>query len=88
MKTCILSPLFTCILIFLYSFSHPYEFELERFTPSHAQLERTKPQKFKPLEETPLVMVDHADQLPDLLQDLANYSEIAVDLEVSGLQEQ
>lgn len=83
-----LSPLFTCFIVVLYSFSHPYEFELEHFTPSNTQLEHTEPHVYKPLEETPLIMVDHADQLPDLLQDLASYSEIAVDLEVSRTQEQ
>ncbi|PNF29147.1 hypothetical protein B7P43_G12605 [Cryptotermes secundus] len=36
---------------------------------------------YKQLEETPLVMVEQADQLPGLLQDLSSYSEIAVDLE-------
>ncbi|PNF41922.1 hypothetical protein B7P43_G15291 [Cryptotermes secundus] len=63
------------------SFSHPYEFELERFTPSAKQLERMKPHMYNLLEETPLVMVEHADQLPGLLQDLSSYSEITVDLE-------
>ncbi|PNF22510.1 hypothetical protein B7P43_G14375 [Cryptotermes secundus] len=62
------------------SFSHPYEFELERFTSSAKQLERVKPRMYKLLEETPLVMVEYADQLPGLLQDLSSYSEIAVDL--------
>lgn len=70
-----------------YSFSHPYEFELERFTPSAKQLERVKPRMYKVLEETPLVMVEHAEQLPGLLQDLSNYSEIAVDLEVRHSQQ-
>jgi exosome complex exonuclease RRP6 len=66
-----------------YSFSHPYEFELERFTPPATQLEHAEPRMYNPLQETPLVMVEHADQLPSLLQDLASYSEIAVDMEVS-----
>lgn len=74
-----------CIIV-PYSFSHPYEYELERFMPSATQLEYIKPRMYKPLEETPLIMVEHADQLPGLLEDLASYSEIAVDLEVSRAQ--
>jgi exosome complex exonuclease RRP6 len=84
-----LFPLFTSLfIVILYSFSHPYEFELERFTPSGPQLERKEPHMYKSLEETPLIMVEHADHLSDLLQDLASYSEIAVDLEVSQPREQ
>jgi exosome complex exonuclease RRP6 len=84
-----LSPLLTSLfIVVIYSFSHPYEFELEHFTPSDPQLEHREPHMYKPLEETSLIMVNHADQLPDLLKDLANYSEIAVDLEVSRSQEQ
>jgi hypothetical protein len=46
-----------------------------------------KPHRYKLLEGTPLVMVEHADQLPGLLQDLSSYSEIAVDLEVRSSQQ-
>jgi exosome complex exonuclease RRP6 len=67
-----------------YSFSHPYEFELEHFTPPARQMECVEPRMYNSLEETPLVMVGHADQLPGLLQELASYSEIAVDVEVSS----
>jgi len=73
-----------CLCVFLLcSFSHPYEFELEHFTPPAKQMERVEPRMYNPFEETPLVMVEHEDQLPGLLQDLASCSEIAVDLEVS-----
>lgn len=46
-------------------------------------MECVEPRMCNPLEETPLVMVEHEDQLPGLLQDLASCSEIAVDVEVS-----
>jgi len=70
-------------MLLLCSFSHPYEFELEHFNPPAKQMERVEPRMYNPLEETPLVLVDHEDQLPGLLQDLASCSEIAVDVEVS-----
>jgi len=75
---------YLCMLL-LCSFSHPYEFELEHFTPPATQLERVEPRiyTYHLLEETPLVMVEREDQLPGLLQDLNSCSEIAVDVEVS-----
>jgi exosome complex exonuclease RRP6 len=70
-------------MLLLCSFSHPYEFELERFTPPAKQMDRVEPRMYNPLEETPLVMVEHEGQLPLLRRDLTRCSEIAVDLEVS-----
>jgi len=81
MCVCTMS-VYLCMLL-LCSFSHPYEFELEHFTPPAKQMDRVEPRMYNPLEETPLVMVEREDQLPGLLQDLASCSEIAVDLEVS-----
>jgi len=63
------------------SFSHPYEFELEHFTQPAKQMERVEPRMYNPFEETSFIMVEHEDQLPGLLQDLASCSEIAVDVE-------
>ncbi|XP_069699387.1 exosome complex component 10 homolog [Periplaneta americana] len=63
------------------SYSHPYEYELMRFSPPADRLKEVKPRMYSAVEDTPLVMVDMPDQLPGLLQDLAKYSEIAIDLE-------
>lgn len=68
-------------LIIFCRYSHPYEFELERFSPSSEQLKELAPVEPKPVEDTPLVEVSTEEQLNDLLRDLQNYSEIAVDLE-------
>lgn len=64
-------------------YSHPYEFELERFTVADKFLE-TKPNlgRFAGVESTTLVMVETEESLQLLLKDLAQQSEIAVDLEV------
>lgn len=70
-------------MLLLCSFSHPYEFELEHFNPPATQMEHVEPRMYNPLEETPLVMVEHEGQLPGLLEDLTTCSEIAVDVEVS-----
>lgn len=62
-------------------FSHPYEFELDRFEPSAEHLEVSEPINPKPLSETPLVEVTTEEALNSLLNELYNYKEIAIDLE-------
>lgn len=69
------------MLIFFCRFSHPYEFELERFNPLPEQLREIVPIKPKPIEDTPLIEVVTEEQLESLLNDLQNYTEFAVDLE-------
>lgn len=65
-----------------FRFSHPYEFELEKFEPS---LERLKVSESilepKSITETPLIEVTNEEELKNLLDDLYNCSEIAIDLE-------
>lgn len=64
-------------------FSHPYEFELERFTPDPSLLLVNMPATdFKTVEETPLIFIDNEASFKSLLKDLAAYSVIGVDLEV------
>jgi exosome complex exonuclease RRP6 len=64
-------------------FSHPYEFELERFTPHPSLLLVNIPAlNFKTVDETPLVFVDKETSFNSLLSDLKNHSVIGVDLEV------
>lgn len=66
---------------FLNRFSHPYEFELDKFEPDPELLKVTEPVAPKPLSETPLVQVTTEEELNNLLNELYNYSEIAIDLE-------
>ncbi|GLV41632.1 Rrp6 [Carabus blaptoides fortunei] len=62
-------------------FSHPYEFELDRFEPSAEQLTYMPVVKPKPLAETPLREVTTVEELDAMVEDLRKYQEIAVDLE-------
>ncbi|KAJ9594200.1 hypothetical protein L9F63_014360 [Diploptera punctata] len=66
------------------SFSHPYEYELNRFKPSAEHLKRRNPRLPAPVDNTPLIIVEREEQLAPMLQDLAKYPEIAVDLEHHG----
>ena len=64
-------------------FSHPYELELECFTPDQkfmAIQETVAP--FQKVQETPLVMVETEEDLKSLLADLSKQTVISVDLEV------
>jgi len=65
-----------------YSFCHPYQYELERFTPPEHQLTRADPIEPREISETPLIMVDRSEQINDLVEDLRQQSIIGVDLEV------
>ncbi|XP_046669774.1 exosome component 10 [Homalodisca vitripennis] len=64
-------------------YSHPYEFEIERFQDKidSFDLDPKKPTPPKPIEETPLLTITQEDQLMDMLKDLHSQKEIAVDLE-------
>ena len=64
-------------------FSHPYEFELERFQPADWALEPcTEPLAPPPAEQTPVTMVSTVPALQQLVSDLSKCREVAVDLEV------
>ncbi|KAJ8938385.1 hypothetical protein NQ314_011518 [Rhamnusium bicolor] len=62
-------------------FSHPYEYELERFTPVPAQLKRERPVIPIEIKDTPLVEINQPEQLDKLIETLRECKEIAVDLE-------
>ncbi|XP_075917283.1 exosome complex component 10-like isoform X3 [Petromyzon marinus] len=62
-------------------FAHPYQFELESFTPSEELLQEPEPQKFRPLEETPLTLVTSLEELAQVNEKLLQCKEFAVDLE-------
>lgn len=70
------------ILLFPCSYSHPYEYELQHWSPDPSQLTPVRPVPPKPLNETPLTMVTTEEQLADVVQKLKNCTEFAVDLEV------
>uniref|UniRef100_A0A182STN4 Exosome complex component 10 homolog n=1 Tax=Anopheles maculatus TaxID=74869 RepID=A0A182STN4_9DIPT len=63
------------------SYLHPYEFELDRFKPAKGAFQRVTPEEPLLLEETPLLFIDKASQLTELMRDLISASEIAIDLE-------
>ncbi|XP_033210352.1 exosome component 10 isoform X2 [Belonocnema kinseyi] len=62
-------------------FCHPYEYELNMFQVSNKQLEKHLPIEYKPLEETPLIMIEKEADIGILLNDLFSCDEIAIDLE-------
>ncbi|CAH1133564.1 unnamed protein product [Ceutorhynchus assimilis] len=62
-------------------FCHPYEYELDRFTPSDNFLNKTKIIKPKLLKDTPLIEISTPEKLPGLVEDLMKFKTIAVDLE-------
>lgn len=62
-------------------FSHPYEFELDKFEAPENQLKRCDPVIHKPLEDTSLIVIEKPEDLKIMLDDLQKYNEIAVDLE-------
>lgn len=76
------SSVYVLCVIFIFSFSHPYEFELDRFTPPEEQLKSSDPTENKSLDEVPLIMIEKQEQIAPLLEDLLKYKTIAVDLEV------
>lgn len=63
------------------SYLHPYEFELDRFTPQKRQLEIGEVNKPRPIDETPLEFIDTTDKLKALIEELSKEKEIAVDVE-------
>lgn len=62
-------------------FCHPYEYELDRFEPLPDQLIKDEPVKPLPISETPLVEVTEPHQVDELVEELRNCKEFAVDLE-------
>ena len=62
-------------------FSHPYETELDKFEPRERELVKAEPIPYKSLDDTPLIVIEKAEDLKILLEDLKQYNEIAIDLE-------
>lgn len=64
------------------SYGHPYEWEIDHFQPSEAQLEEPTEKRWPPpLDETPFTLVETVEQLQEMCAALSQEVEIAVDLE-------
>ncbi|KFO77266.1 Exosome component 10, partial [Cuculus canorus] len=62
-------------------FAHPYQYELEHFSPPDGVLKKPEPQMYRPIKETPCHFVTTLDQLVELNEKLMNCKEFALDLE-------
>nr|XP_020024188.1 exosome component 10 isoform X2 [Castor canadensis] len=62
-------------------FAHPYQYELDHFTPPDSVLQKPQPQLYRPVEETPCHFVSSLDELVELNEKLLSCKEFAVDLE-------
>lgn len=62
-------------------YCHPYEVEIEKFEPSNDVLITKDPIKPPPLEETKFLFIEDEEKLKKMVQQLANCTEIAIDLE-------
>ncbi|XP_053136835.1 exosome component 10 isoform X2 [Hemicordylus capensis] len=62
-------------------FAHPYQYELEHFSPLAELLEKPQVQMYRPLAETPCHFVSTLDELVELNEKLVACKEFALDLE-------
>uniref|UniRef100_A0A8C9JRS2 Exosome complex component 10 n=1 Tax=Panthera tigris altaica TaxID=74533 RepID=A0A8C9JRS2_PANTA len=62
-------------------FAHPYQYELDHFTPPDSVLQKPEPQLYRPVGETPCHFVSSLDELVELNEKLLACQEFAVDLE-------
>ncbi|NXD79700.1 EXOSX protein, partial [Halcyon senegalensis] len=62
-------------------FAHPYQYELEHFSPPDGVLQKPELQMYRPVEETPCHFITTLDELVELNEKLMNCKEFALDLE-------
>ncbi|NXA28478.1 EXOSX protein, partial [Ibidorhyncha struthersii] len=62
-------------------FAHPYQYELEHFSPPDGVLKKPEPQMYRPIKETPCHFITTLDELIELNEKLMNCKEFALDLE-------
>ncbi|XP_075028573.1 exosome complex component 10 isoform X3 [Calonectris borealis] len=62
-------------------FAHPYQYELEHFSPPDGVLNKPEPQMYRPIKETPCHFITTLDELVELNEKLMNCKEFALDLE-------
>nr|XP_013795480.1 PREDICTED: exosome component 10 isoform X3 [Apteryx mantelli mantelli] len=62
-------------------FAHPYQYELEHFSPPDGVLKKPELQMYRPIKETPCHFISTLDELVELNEKLMNCKEFALDLE-------
>uniref|UniRef100_A0A8C0V2E9 Exosome complex component 10 n=1 Tax=Cyanistes caeruleus TaxID=156563 RepID=A0A8C0V2E9_CYACU len=62
-------------------FAHPYQYELEHFSPPDGVLKKPELQMYRPIEETPCHFITTLDELVELNEKLMTCKEFALDLE-------
>ncbi|NXI51201.1 EXOSX protein, partial [Chloroceryle aenea] len=62
-------------------FAHPYQYELEHFSPPDGVLQKPELQMYRPMEETPCHFITTLDELVELNEKLMHCKEFALDLE-------
>uniref|UniRef100_A0A8C9G7W8 Exosome complex component 10 n=1 Tax=Pavo cristatus TaxID=9049 RepID=A0A8C9G7W8_PAVCR len=62
-------------------FAHPYQYELEHFSPPDGVLKKPEPQMYRPIKETPCHFITTLDELVELNEKLMKCKEFALDLE-------
>ncbi|KAM9521449.1 exosome complex component 10 [Guaruba guarouba] len=62
-------------------FAHPYQYELEQFSPPDGVLQKPEPQMYRPIKETPCHFITTLDELVELNEKLTNCKDFALDLE-------
>ncbi|NXD29298.1 EXOSX protein, partial [Spelaeornis formosus] len=62
-------------------FAHPYQYELEHFSPPDGVLRKPELQMYRPIEETPCHFITTLDELVELNEKLMTCKEFALDLE-------
>ncbi|NWU95196.1 EXOSX protein, partial [Upupa epops] len=62
-------------------FAHPYQYELEHFSPPDGVLKKPESQMYRPIKETPCHFITTLDELVELNEKLMNCKEFALDLE-------
>lgn len=63
------------------NFLHPYELEIEKFEPTNEMLMQKEPKVPEDITNFPYNYIDTEDQLNEMVEELRNVKEIAVDLE-------
>lgn len=66
---------------FIESYLHPYEFELNKFEVNSSDLKAIEPKNAANIDETPIEFISNEIQLKQMMDELSNELELAVDVE-------
>lgn len=82
-KRAVRQPVFKCPYDSLTGdrYPHPYQTEIESYEYPQTLYEQHEPQSFQPFESTTATFVDTPEMLEEMLSELRNAKEIAIDLE-------